>query len=338
MKGPLRVLIVDDSEDDVLFLMRELERGSLDPAFRRVESLPGLTSALDSQSWDLIICDYSLPGFNSSHVLALFKQRRLDIPFIVVSGIIGEDVAVKAIKAGASDYVMKNDLSRLAPSIERELREGQCRRARREAEEALQRNERELNDFFEHAPVGLQWVGPDGIIMRVNEAELDLMGYNQEEYVGHHIPEFHADRGVADDLLRRLHIGETLDDFEARLRCRSGEIKHVIINGNVLRENGRFVRTRCFTRDITARKRGEEERFRLISELTESLAKIKTLNGLPPICCSCKKIRDNGGYWHKIESYISGHTQAEFTHGICPDCMETLYPEYPQHAQTSCPV
>jgi hypothetical protein len=81
-------------------------------------------------------------------------------------------------------------------------------------------------------------------------------------------------------------------------------------------------------RDITARKREEQERVKLIGELTEALGNIKTLKGLLPICASCKKIRDDHGYWQKVESYISDHTQAEFTHGICPDCLRRLYPEY----------
>jgi PAS domain S-box-containing protein len=130
---------------------------------------------------------------------------------------------------------------------------------RRSAEEQLRRSERELAEFFENASVGLHWVGPDGTILRVNRAELDMLGYAPEEYVGHHIAEFHADPDVICDVLRRLAGGETLLNYEVRLRCKDGSIRHALISSNVLWEGGRFVHTRCFTRDITARKRAEEQ-------------------------------------------------------------------------------
>jgi PAS domain S-box-containing protein len=141
---------------------------------------------------------------------------------------------------------------------------------RKQAEASLRRSEGELADFFENAAIALHWVGPDGSILRVNQAELDLLGYSREEYVGHHIAEFHADAEVIADILRRLQAGQTLRDYEARLRCKDGSIKHVLIDSSVLREDGRFIHTRCFTRDITERKRAEEA-------LRESEARFRSL-------------------------------------------------------------
>ena len=115
-----------------------------------------------------------------------------------------------------------------------------------------------LSDFFDNAAVGLHWLGPDGVVLRVNRAELDLLGYEEHEYVGHHISEFHADPPVIDDILTRLGCGDTLHSHEARLRCKDGSIKHVLISSNVLREEGRFVHTRCFTRDITPQKEAQK--------------------------------------------------------------------------------
>jgi PAS domain S-box-containing protein len=103
----------------------------------------------------------------------------------------------------------------------------------------------ELADFFDNAPLGLHWVGPDGIILRANRAELDMLGYSLDEYVGRPIAEFHADADVIEDILRRLGAGETLHDHPARLRCKDGSIRHVLINSNVLRVNGAFIHTRC---------------------------------------------------------------------------------------------
>jgi PAS domain S-box-containing protein len=129
---------------------------------------------------------------------------------------------------------------------------------RKRTEGQLRRSERELADFFENASVGLHWVGPDGTILRVNRAELDMLGYAREEYVGHNIAEFHADPDVICDILRRLTEGETLHDYEARLRCKDGTIKYGLINSNVLWEDGEFVHTRCLTRDVTERKHAED--------------------------------------------------------------------------------
>ncbi len=139
--------------------------------------------------------------------------------------------------------------------------------------EELRRRERELADFIENASVGLHWVGADGTILWANQAELDLLGYTREEYVGRSITEFHADREEIDDILRRLTNRETLHDHEARLRCKDGSVRDVIINSNVLWEEDKFVHTRCFTRDVTKRKRAEEELKESKSQLEELLSR-----------------------------------------------------------------
>jgi PAS domain S-box-containing protein len=125
----------------------------------------------------------------------------------------------------------------------------------------------DFTDLFENGAVGLHFVGPDGIVLNANQAELDFLGYSREEYIGHHIAEFHVDAAVIEDILVRLGRKETLKNYEARLRAKDGSIKHVLITSNVLWKNDDFIHTRCFTRDITDRKRNEEERERLIAEL-----------------------------------------------------------------------
>ena len=142
------------------------------------------------------------------------------------------------------------------------------------AEEKLRRREQELSDFFDNATVGLHWVGPDGIVLQVNQTELDMLGYCREEYVGRHIADFHIDRHVIDDILERLTRGEKLFEYPARLRCKDGSIRDVLINSSALFESGRFIHTRCFTHDITERKRaGEalrESEVRLAAELCDT--------------------------------------------------------------------
>ncbi|MDQ2974791.1 MAG: PAS domain S-box protein [Acidobacteriota bacterium] len=139
--------------------------------------------------------------------------------------------------------------------------------------EQVRRRESELSDFIENASVGLHCVGADGIILWANQAELDLVGYAREEYIGRHIAEIHADADVINDILSRLSNEETLHEYEARLRCKDGSIRHVLINSNAVWEEDRFLYTRCFTRDITERKRAEEELLKSKSQFEELLSR-----------------------------------------------------------------
>ena len=150
--------------------------------------------------------------------------------------------------------------------------QGETARAR-EAEQTLRHRERELADFVENAAEGLHRVGPDGTILWANKAELALLGYRWEEYVGRHIGEFHADGEVIEDILCRLNAGETLYDQPARLRCRDGSIRHVVINSNACFRDGRLRYSRCFTRDATERQLLEQahrEREALVAELSHA--------------------------------------------------------------------
>ncbi|MBD2306069.1 response regulator [Chroococcidiopsis sp. FACHB-1243] len=145
---------------------------------------------------------------------------------------------------------------------------------RKRLEAIARTRERELADFLENASVGIHWVGADGIVVWANQAELNLLGYTREEYIGQHIAKFHADREVIDDILQRLNAGETLCDYEARLLCKDGSIRDVSIGSNVFWKDKQFIHTRCFTRDITDRKRAEAElqrqnlRSQLFAEIT----------------------------------------------------------------------
>ncbi len=130
---------------------------------------------------------------------------------------------------------------------------------RKLAEEQLHQSERELADFFDNATVGLHWVGPDGTILRANRSELDMLGYNREEYVGRLITDFHADQEVICDILQRLKNGEELHEYPARLKCKDGSIKHALIDSSMLVRDGEFIHTRCFTRDVTEQRRAERE-------------------------------------------------------------------------------
>jgi signal transduction histidine kinase len=145
MGKPLRVLIVEDSENDALLLIRELKRTGYEPLHERVYTPTALSAAINKQQWDIIISDFIMPQFSGLEALKLIKSKGLDTPFIITSGKISDDTAVMSMKAGAADYIMKDNLTRLGPAIERELQESAVRREREKAAIALKEREEELH-------------------------------------------------------------------------------------------------------------------------------------------------------------------------------------------------
>src|SRR6266700_1106966 len=137
MGTPLRVLMIEDSEDDAALLLRELRRGSYDVAFERVDLPDALKSALDKHTWDLVVSDFSMPHFSGTDALHLLRANGSDLPFIFVSGTMGEETAVAALQDGAQDYLMKTNLKRLVPAVQRALRESEERRKRKQMEQQV---------------------------------------------------------------------------------------------------------------------------------------------------------------------------------------------------------
>lgn len=140
----LRVLIIDDSKEDAILLLNELQKAGYSLTHQRVDTREGMEHALAEGEWDVVLCDHVMPNFSSTAALEILHRKGRDIPFIIVSGQIGEDVAVEAMRAGAQDYIMKDNMKRLGPAIEREIREFQVRRERQKAEQELELREEEL--------------------------------------------------------------------------------------------------------------------------------------------------------------------------------------------------
>src|SRR5215218_5063476 len=188
MAVPLRVLLVEDSEDDALLLLRELRRGGYEPLSERVDTAGDMEAALDERGWDLVIADHSMPEFSSSAALEQLRRKGfVDLPFIIVSGYIGEDAAVAAMKAGAHDYIMKDNLARLNSAIERELRDAKVRRERRRAEEELKVSETRFRLMIEQSPLSIQIFSPDGRTLRVNRAWERLWGVTLDQIPGYNV-------------------------------------------------------------------------------------------------------------------------------------------------------
>jgi PleD family two-component response regulator len=156
LRRPLRVLLVEDSEADALLLLRALQRTGFDPEHERVDSPRDMEQALRENEWDLILADHAMPQFSAPEALEILKQHGLDLPFIIVSGHIEEETAVRAMMAGAHDYIMKDRLARLAPAVERELREAEVRRARAQTEMALRAAQKQLEQYVQERTTDLR--------------------------------------------------------------------------------------------------------------------------------------------------------------------------------------
>src|SRR5262249_17685394 len=154
---------------DAKLLVYELRRHGYTVTFERVETAQTMRTALNAQPWDVILADYSLPGFSAPAALELAQDAGVDIPFIIVSGTVGEAAAVAAMKAGAQDFFLKDNLERLVPAIEREMHDAEERRRRREAEKHLRQAEERFAKAFRFSPVGIAISRPDGRFLDVND-------------------------------------------------------------------------------------------------------------------------------------------------------------------------
>jgi len=328
-KENLRVLLVEDSELDMVLLLRHLHHNGYKTQHQRVASQADMEKALE-QPWDVILCDYQMPHFGVLSALAVLKNRDLQLPFIIVSGAIGEELAVELLRAGAHDFIVKARLSRLIPAIERELREVEARRERKLALEKLAY----LAAIVDSAEEAIMGQNMEGIVTTWNAGATRLYGYSAAEAVGQPallmVPPSHHEETAG--LMEKLRRAEAVEPVETIRLRKDGTTIHVCVALSAIRDYaGRIMGASSIAYDITERKRIEAERTELIAHLNETLSKVKTLSGLLPICASCKKIRDDHGYWQKLEIFVREHSEAEFSHSICPDCLKQLYPQFASH-------
>ena len=183
MNTPLRVLIVEDSESDAGLIVRRLQQAGYDLVHERVETAGEMRTALTKPDWDIVLADYKMPRFSAPAALEILKASGRDLPFIIVSGTIGEEKAVAMMKAGAHDYVMKHNLARLVPAVQRELKEAEGRREHRRAEEALLASEATLSSILRAAPIGIGLV-THRVFGWTNDHLSRMTGYSSGELQG----------------------------------------------------------------------------------------------------------------------------------------------------------
>ncbi|MGE0084149.1 MAG: PAS domain-containing protein [Desulfococcaceae bacterium] len=181
--------------------------------------------------------------------------------------------------------------------------------------------------LVEQSRDGIVVLDQNGKVHEANKRYADMLGYSMEEICQLHVWDwdFQFTREQLTEMIR--NINDSGDHFETRHRRKDGTVIDVELsnNGAVYRRQKLIF---CVCRDITERKQNEKKRENLINELRKALAEIKTLQGIIPICSSCKKIRDDKGYWEQVEAYVSKHTAAKFSHSICPECIKKLYPDF----------
>jgi sigma-B regulation protein RsbU (phosphoserine phosphatase) len=323
----IRILIVEDSANDTALLLAELGRKGHTPTHQRVETKDEFLSALKNNSWDAVISDYVLPQFSGPEALRLLRHKGFEVPFIMVSGIYGEEEAVSVMKAGANDYVMKRNLSRLAPALERELQAAQDRHRRKRAEGAMQF----LAAIVESSVDAIYGKSLDGRVVSWNPAAEMLFGYSAEEIIGQSyarlIPEHRRSEML--DIQAGIRRGDVFGEMETERLHKGGRILPVAVTVSPVRNNGgEIIGASSIARDISRQKQAEHERQHLMESLQAAARQVQSLSGLLPICARCKRIRDDQGYWQQVEAYISKHSAATFSHGICPACAEQYEREF----------
>ncbi|MCB1127834.1 MAG: SpoIIE family protein phosphatase, partial [Verrucomicrobiae bacterium] len=261
-KRQLRALIIEDSEFDAVILAGHLQKEGYEVTWERVETAADLETALRERSWDIVFSDHQLPEFNADEALKVVQRAGVDLPFIVVSGGIGEDKAVDLMKAGAHDFVFKGGLIRLPPAVDRELREARTRAAHRAAEQLLRENEKRLRLLWEKSPDAILMMDENGAIAFVNPAAEEVLGGSATQLATLNAAQLLADPTGEDGGPARL-------PWQDREVVESGEVQEIRgqrCDGSPLVMEAGFSRLEfegrtwfvAFIRDITKRRQAED--------------------------------------------------------------------------------
>ncbi len=261
MNRSLRVLIIEDSDEDLRLLVDTLRSGGYAVTWRQAASERSMREALDEEAWDIVLADYTMPRFSGPDALGLILDRELDLPVVIVSRAIDEDVAVAAVHMGATDYVMKRNLGRLIPAIERALRETEERRSRRQAEEALRASEERYRELIENANDIVFTTDLAGNFTSLNHAGEQISGYHHNDLRHMNMSQVLTPEGydVAIQMIRQKLADNRPTRYEVTLIARDGHLVPLEISTRLICHDDVPVGVQGIARDITERLQAEEE-------------------------------------------------------------------------------
>jgi PAS domain S-box-containing protein len=328
MNNTIRVLVIEDNPPLLRMIGDMLDQAP--EAVFLVESTGRLGDGLARLAGggiDLVLLDLSLPDSQGLATFQACYSRAPDVPIVVLTALEDETVAMGALREGAQDYVIKSEMN--PRTLIRGIRYAIERKRGEEARSRLAA----LVESSHDAIIGLSL---EGLIVSWNTGAEAIFGHSYEEVIGRPSSVL-LSPGHADDMpatLKQLKAGLFVKDFETARRTKEGRTIHLAVSVSPIKNSyGRIIGASMIARDIDEQKRHEQEQERLINELQAALAQVKTLSGLLPICACCKKIRDDHGYWTQVEVYLMARSQAEFTHGICPECEQSYRSQIPPPSQ-----
>ncbi|WP_299577706.1 ATP-binding response regulator [uncultured Sunxiuqinia sp.] len=269
--NPIKILHLEDTPEDSELVLMALKRDGWRIDYTRVDSEADFEKALQQASFDIILADYHLPGYNGIAALQLCAEHYPETPFIIVSGTLGEEIAVEMLKVGANDYLLKQNLQRLSPAIKQALAETELKKQKQKAEENLRQSEEKYRKIFENIQDVFFQIDTHNHFLEVSPSISRMIGYSPSELIGHHAFHFFEHPEEYDFLIEEIQQHLEAWDYEVRLKTKKGAIKYVSLNAHKLfDDNGTLIGIEGSMRDIDERKRAEQELIEAKNHAEES--------------------------------------------------------------------
>jgi PAS domain S-box-containing protein len=321
----LRLLIVEDSESDSDLIVRQLEKASYRVEYSRIDTTDEMKAALETREWDLVISDFNLPSFDALSALAILQETGRDIPFIVVSGTIGEETAVSLMKAGAHDYLMKDHMARLVPVIKRELAEARVRRDHRQAQDALVESQTRYRLLFDQSPFGVLLLDPDtNCPIDFNNRAYTQLGYTADEFSRLPLTVYEVENSRTNQVQKGGEADDEWIEFSTLHRTKSGEIRNVEVTVRKMMLGGAQV-LHCVYNDVTERKQIE-------ASYHQSEQQFQTLTDLLPVGVYRTDVKGRCQYVNKKWLEMAGLTIEQ---ALEEGWSESIHPEDREHVLSS---
>lgn len=278
MSDPVRILLLEDNEDDAYLLLHYLKKEGLEPESKIVQNLEAFREQILSEDWDVILSDYRLPAFNGLDALRSLKETQRDIPFILLSGVIGEEKAVEALREGAQDFILKDRLERLAPAIRREIRESAVRRECADKDLEIRKNERLYRSLVETSHDLIFRMDPSGHILYLNPGVKNILGYEADELLGLHFTALAIHENRRQDqrtLARVMETPQRLFGYQTVYQNREGEQVSFSINITpLIDEEGTLTGFHGMANDISGQKKAEQRLEETLEQTVIALSKV----------------------------------------------------------------